>query len=599
MLRFRPSLVVAFAVANAGLAALALNRPMPTAATVLGRSSPDRPAAAPRVIHISVDGLGSHWFKRLRAARPLPAFDRLMREGAWTLNARPDFDWSVTLPNHTGMLTGRPVNDKLGITGSGHRWTNNGGFAPGTTLHSNAGYYVPSVFDALHDNGRSTSLYASKDKFSIYRDSYDAVNGAPDTTGGDDGRRKIDVFVNRDLDSTAMLSELLVSLATAPTDYSFVHFADPDIAGHSYGWGSAEYNASVVGVDAKLADLLATIDASEALRGQTWIILSADHGGRELSHGDQTDALNYAIPLIVWGPGAQPDADLYALNAASAVDPNDVRSDYDVTHNVSLRNADTGNCALRILGLPPIGGAFADNLVAPCGSPAAPAYTTLLRPGAIWRYHDVISVPADGWHKPGFDDSGWPSGASSFGYGDLAVSPLTTPPDCARNGAAYARKTIVVPAPVLSATLLLRRDDGAIVFVNGVEIARSNMPVGPITHTTFALSVVSGVNEWAWHKVTLPPGLLQPGENVIAASVHQANPCSSDLSLDMALRVVYANAPSPTPTPTATPLSTSTPTATATTTSTPRPMPTETPAPTATPLATLTPVRMWLPIVRR
>ena len=142
------------------------------------------------VIQISVDGCGSTYLQSLINENQLPNFKRFQTEGSWTNNARTDFDYTVTLPNHTCMVTGRPVMDKRGASASitGHHWTNNGEPGP-ETLHSNLHAYVKSTFDVAHDNGLSTSLYATKTKFVVYDQSYNAAAGAPDTVGEDNGRQ--------------------------------------------------------------------------------------------------------------------------------------------------------------------------------------------------------------------------------------------------------------------------------------------------------------------------------------------------------------------------------------------------------------------------
>src|SRR4051794_35993 len=69
-------------------------------------------AVSDYVIQISVDGLGSSYLQSLINEGRLPTFKRLQAEGAWTHNARTDFDYTITLPNHTCMITGRSVMDK-------------------------------------------------------------------------------------------------------------------------------------------------------------------------------------------------------------------------------------------------------------------------------------------------------------------------------------------------------------------------------------------------------------------------------------------------------------------------------------------------------
>jgi Type I phosphodiesterase / nucleotide pyrophosphatase len=324
-------------------------------------------ASSRYVIHISVDGLGSRWYQPLLDSGALPNLARLQREGAWTHNARSDPDFTITLPNHTGMLTGRPVLDKLSLSGNGHRWTTNVMPLPGVTLHSNAGYYIPSVFDVAHDRGLTTALYASKDKFVLYDRSFSTAHGAADVLAPDHGRDKIDTFVDYELNSASMISDLLRNMAKSPAQYTFVHFNDADTAGHRFSWGSERYNAAVRAVDARIGLIVDAINASPALRNNTWIVLTADHGGTGLSHIDASQAPNYTVPIVVWGPDMPANADLYALNGASTANPGADQPDYGAAA-APIRNTDTGNCALRLLGLPVITGSLSDGLSTACNT---------------------------------------------------------------------------------------------------------------------------------------------------------------------------------------------------------------------------------------
>jgi regulation of enolase protein 1 (concanavalin A-like superfamily) len=92
------------------------------------------------------------------------------------------------------------------------------------------------------------------------------------------------------------------------------------------------------------------------------------------------------------------------------------------------------------------------------------------------------------------------------------------------------------------------RDDGAVVYLNGTEVFRSNMPSGQITSQTFASSTVSDADETAWFPANIPPSALRTGNNIIAVEVHQVSPDSSDLTFDLQLAATLKQ-PSPPPPP--------------------------------------------------
>lgn len=316
--------------------------------------------AAEHVVHISVDGLHAGHLQRQIEAGQLPHFARLQREGAWTVNARTDHTWTVTLPNHTSMLTGRPVDRPDGMRADVHHgYTQNGTPPRGTTLHgagNRAVDYVASTFDVVHDAGGTTALFASKEKFVLFTRSYDEHHGAP----GDHGRAKIDVsFLQSDgrpKPSATMQRRLLDDLRTRHPRYVFVHYAEPDAAGHAENWGSRTWQRSVEAVDGYLGEILDLVDHDPEFRDRTVLVLTADHGGAGKNHGDADDPDVFTIPVMVWGAGVA-SGDLYAMNPDTRHDPGTKRVGYDAARQ-PIRNVDTGNLALHLLGLGPIPGSL-------------------------------------------------------------------------------------------------------------------------------------------------------------------------------------------------------------------------------------------------
>lgn len=301
------------------------------------------------VIHISVDGGGSSYIQALINSDKLPNFKRLRAESAGTFNARTDYDITVTLPNHVTQATGR------GILGdNGHNWTSNTDPAKGKTIHSQKGSYIASVFDVAHDNGLRTIMYAGKTKFSLFDTSYNAANGAIDLTGEDNGRGKLDDYVYNS-DSAILTDNFIAAMQSKPCNYVFFHYADPDTAGHTSGWGSANYNNALIAIDGYLGRILKLATSDSTLKGKTLIVLTADHGGNGKNHANADDPLDYTIPFLVWGLGVTAGADLYALNSASRLDPGACRPPYTASGQ-PIRNGDAPNLELKFLGLPPVPG---------------------------------------------------------------------------------------------------------------------------------------------------------------------------------------------------------------------------------------------------
>lgn len=77
--------------------------------------------------------------------------------------------------------------------------------------------------------------------------------------------------------------------------------------------------------------------------------------------------------------------------------------------------------------------------------------------------------------------------------------------------------------------------DGAAVYLNGAEVARSHLPTGTLTSSTLAITAIAGADESAYNTFAINPGALTTGTNVLAVEIHQANATSSDISFDLDL----------------------------------------------------------------
>jgi len=126
-----------------------------------------------------------------------------------------------------------------------------------------------------------------------------------------------------------------------------------------------------------------------------------------------------------------------------------------------------------------------------------------------------------------------------LGYGSSAtVTVINGGPDTNHIITYYFRRNFEVIDPTAYTNLVLRllRDDGGIVYLNGVEVFRSNMPDGAVDYLTWAASVVPyGPQESEFYATSVDPGLLISGANVLAVEIHQANNTSSDLNFDLEL----------------------------------------------------------------
>jgi Chitobiase/beta-hexosaminidase C-terminal domain/CotH kinase protein/Lamin Tail Domain len=163
--------------------------------------------------------------------------------------------------------------------------------------------------------------------------------------------------------------------------------------------------------------------------------------------------------------------------------------------------------------------------------------TVLVSRGSNWEYLDDGSDQGTAWRS---ETGSWATGTAELGYGDgdeATIVGCGATADCTMNSiTTYFRTTFELDSlsEIDGLRVQLIRDDGAIVYLNGVEIARSNMPEGPISSQTLAFD--SEITELTWQEISvLSTDALKQGENVLAVEVHQWSQTSSDISFDFEL----------------------------------------------------------------
>ena len=160
-----------------------------------------------------------------------------------------------------------------------------------------------------------------------------------------------------------------------------------------------------------------------------------------------------------------------------------------------------------------------------------------------WRYE--TTAPATGWKDPGFDASAWKTGAGALGFGStgLATNIDVPAPTSGRPLAAYFLRNFSIDSASAVQRLSLQTvaDDGVVVYVNGTEVGRSNMPAGNVTFNTYALSAVNTTTATkAPVTIDVPVSLLKDGTNTIAVETHLNYRATSDISFDLAATATVA-----------------------------------------------------------
>jgi hypothetical protein len=155
-----------------------------------------------------------------------------------------------------------------------------------------------------------------------------------------------------------------------------------------------------------------------------------------------------------------------------------------------------------------------------------------------WRYYQDPLDPPKNWNMPGFVESSWSLSNALFFVEDAALPAAKNTPLVLGQPSFFFRAHFNFNGNTNNALLRLNMvlDDGAIFYLNGQEIFRTNMPAGPVTRGTFATGLVGDATFQGPFDV---PALgLTQGDNVIAVEVHQINATSSDVVFGAAVDLI-------------------------------------------------------------
>ena len=240
-------------------------------AVALSAAAAQAPAAPRRAAHVFIVSFDGGKPAVMRESR-MPALFSLLPRAASTFSAQTIFP-SITLPSHTSMLTG------VG-PGKHHVLWNN--WEPEKGLVT-----VPTIFALAKNQGLSTAMFVGKPKF-------------------------LHLYVPKTVDEFSLPEYHARYVAEAAARYiiakkpalCFVHFADPDEAGHAHGWGSEEQKRAFAESDAALKTVLTAINRA-GIAQTSVVLISADHGGHAKTHGLNIPD-DMIIPWIAWGANVRP-----------------------------------------------------------------------------------------------------------------------------------------------------------------------------------------------------------------------------------------------------------------------------------------------------
>lgn len=189
------------------------------------------------------------------------------------------------------------------------------------------------------------------------------------------------------------------------------------------------------------------------------------------------------------------------------------------------------------------------------GTPGAPNFPAplpndreILGEGQLWRYkkgwNDAsqelaeFSDPPDAWRQFDFDDSAWLEGPTPIGFNEHIIQ--TVLDDMHRTYISFAVRREFTVGPeafdaMESLVLRARIDDGAVIYLNGADVRRFQLPGAsgeevPVDTKATGSSEIDSAREFF-----VPKDNVQLGQNLLAVQVHNLSVNSADAGFDLAV----------------------------------------------------------------
>jgi hypothetical protein len=251
-------------------------------------------AHAQHVIVFGIDGLSVDGVNRANT----PRLHQMMRESAWTLEARGVMP-TLSSPNWASMIDGAGPEQ--------HGITSNGYLKPMVEIQPvcrDEGGMFPTIFQVLRQErpGAGEAVFHDWPGFAKL-----VEKGVPDVVEHEHGPAKT-------------VEAAMRYWREKRPELMFLQLDNVDHAGHASGWSSREYLREVEDDDRLLGQMLDMIQDAAA-GDSTFLLVTSDHGGKGRNHG-KNSLEEILIPWVLHGPNVAPGklaAPVYTFDTAATI----------------------------------------------------------------------------------------------------------------------------------------------------------------------------------------------------------------------------------------------------------------------------------------